>query len=126
MSDLAQARLAMLEAMFAGFNAHDADRVMATMTETVVFEPAFGPEAFGARLLGRSAVRAAFVAVWTAMPDVEWQVVRQAVDGDHGMTEWLFIATREGRAIRREGLDLFRFEGTLVTSKRAFRKAAAG
>ncbi len=117
------ARLATLERLFAAFNAHDADAVMACFTADAVFLGAAGDHAGGRRFAGTSAIRTAFAAVWADLPDVQWAVHRSRMLGDEAVTEWLFTGTRrDGARIEAEGLDLFRFEGALVASKSAFRK----
>ncbi len=117
------ARSATLDRLFAAFNHHDADAVMACFSDEAVFFTAAGPTAAGRRIEGLESLRAAFVAVWTEMPDVQWTVHRSRVFADGGMTEWLFAGTRaDGARVEAEGLDLFTFAGDLVASKSAFRK----
>jgi ketosteroid isomerase-like protein len=116
-------RLALLERLFDAFNRHDADGVMACFTPDVVFDTAAGPEAHGRRLTSQDAVRAAFVAVWTDMPDVAWTVTRHTLAGERATSEWLFTGTRaDGGRVGVEGVDLFVFEGPLIARKSAFRK----
>ena len=116
-------RLRTLDRLFAAFNAHDGDGVMACFTPSAVFMTAAGPEAGGRRISGLDAIRAAFVAVWTEMPDVQWVVRRSRVLQGEGITEWLFTGTRrDGARVEVEGLDLFGFDGAQVASKSAFRK----
>jgi len=116
-------RLATLDRLFAAFNAHDPDAVMACFGPSAVFLTAAGPDAYGRRIVGLDAIRAAFVAVWTDMPDVRWAVHRNRVLDGEGITEWLFTGTRaDGTRIEAEGLDLFGFDGALIGSKSAFRK----
>lgn len=116
-------RHALLERLFAAFNRHDADGVMACFTPGVVFDTAAGPEAHGRRLTGQDAVRAAFAAVWTDMPDVAWTVSRHTLAGERATSEWLFTGTRaDGGRVAVEGVDLFVFEGRLIARKSAFRK----
>lgn len=118
-----KARLATLDRLFEAFNAHDADGVMRCFAPSAVFLTAAGPDACGRRIEGIEAIRAAFVAVWTDMPDVRWTVRRSRVLDADGVTEWLFTGTRaDGTRIEAEGLDLFGFDGALVASKSAFRK----
>jgi ketosteroid isomerase-like protein len=118
-----RARLSLLDSLFKAFNQHDADGVMACFDPSIIFDAAVGPDAVGRRIAGADAVRAAFVATWTAMPDVQWLVRRHAVFGDRGITEWLFTATApQGGRIDVEGVDLFGFAGALIISKSAFRK----
>ena len=112
-----------LHRLFKAFNAHDGDGVMACFAPSAVFLTAAGPEACGRRITGLDAIRAAFVAVWTDMPDVQWTVRRSRVLDGEGITEWLFTGTRaDGTRVEAEGLDLFGFAGVLVASKSAFRK----
>lgn len=116
-------RLAVLEALFAAFNRHDADGVMACFEPGVVFDTAAGPDPMGGRVEGADAVRQVFVGTWTNMPDVAWHVRRHAVFGDRGVSEWLFVATTpEGGRIEAEGVDLFEFSGERIVRKSAFRK----
>lgn len=105
MSDLqTEARQALLTRLFVAFNRHDAEGVMAYFTPDIVFHAAAGPEANGRRIVGAEAVRAAFVATWTAMPDVRWEVRRHAVFGNRAVSEWLFRAIApEGGRIEAEG-----------------------
>lgn len=116
-------RSATLDRLFDAFNRHDAEGVMACFADAAVFFTAAGPTAAGRRIAGLDAIRAAFVAVWTEMPDVRWTVHRSRVFLDGGMTEWLFTGTRpDGTRVEAEGLDLFTFDGDRVASKSAFRK----
>ncbi len=118
-----KARLDTLERLFKAFNAHDADGVMACFTPDAVFHAAAGAEPNGRCFAGPEAIRAAFIAVWTDLADVQWGVHRSRVLGDEAITEWLFTGTRkDGARIEAEGIDLFRFEGMLIAAKSAFRK----
>ena len=123
MSDLDALRRARLDQLFAAFNDHDVDAVMACMTGDVVFDTAAGPDMHGRRLTGAADVCAAFERTWTDMPDVSWQCTRHAVFGDRGVSEWIFRATaKDGTRIEVEGVDLFGFRGDRVATKSAFRK----
>lgn len=116
-------RLVTLGRLFDGFNRHDAAAVMRCFTGNAVFLAAAGPNSCGQRIVGSDAIRDAFVAVWTNMPDVRWTVRRSRMLGDEAITEWLFSGTRtDGARVEVEGLDLFAFEGSLVSGKSAFRK----
>ena len=118
-----QSRLATLDRLFAAFNRHDADGVMACFAPDAVFFTAAGPTPAGRQITGQDGIRAAFEAVWAAMPDVQWGVHGSRVDGDHGVVEWLFTGTpASGIRVEVEGVDLFTFSGDLVASKSAFRK----
>jgi uncharacterized protein (TIGR02246 family) len=113
----------LLDEMFVAFNAHDAAKVVSLMTEDCVFETAAGPEEYGARHVGRAAVKTAFENVWAAMPDVRWDVTGHFVAGDRAVSEWVFRATRaDGARIEVQGCDLFTLRDGKVAAKRAFRK----
>lgn len=113
----------MLEAFFDAFNRHDAEAITAFMTEDCVFEAAVGPEAYGARFMGRAAAGAAFAQVWATFPDARWDVTQNLVAGDQGLSEWIFTGRRaDGLRIEAEGCDLFRFRDGRIAVKKAFRK----
>lgn len=115
--------LALLEALFRAFNAHDADGVVALMTEDCVFEAAAGPEIHGVRHVGRAAVKTAFENVWKGLPDVRWDVTGHFAAGDRAVSQWIFRATRpDGARIEVEGCDLFDVRDGRIAVKRAFRK----
>lgn len=112
-----------LAAFSAAFNRHDANALMGFMTEDCIFDAAAGPEAYGARFVGREAVRAAFEAVFRTFPDAQWGQDRHYVAGERGVSEWVFTGTHaEGWRIEAEGCDLFEFRDGLIAVKRAFRK----
>jgi len=116
-------RRALLVRLFEAFNRHDPDGVMACMTEDIVFDTAAGPEMFGRRVVGTTDVRAAFVKVWTDMPDVSWTCTQHTVFGDRGLSEWIFRGTAaSGARIEVEGCDLFTFSADKLARKSAFRK----
>ena len=120
---LTRERHDVLERLFAAFNRHDIDGVMACFTPDVVFEAAVGPDAYGRRFVGREETGRAFVAVWTASPDAAWHVHRHTVAGDRAFSEWRFTATRpDGGRVDVEGVDLFTFQHALIASKSAMRK----
>lgn len=113
-----------LDTVFKAFNRHDADGVVACMSDDVVFETIGGDAAYGSRIEGREAVREAFAAVWAGFADVQWANARHFACGDRGVSEWTFSATQDdGKRIEADGCDLFRFnDDGLIVEKKAFRK----
>ena len=112
-----------LQAFADAFNRHDADAIMAFMTEDCVFDASAGPHVCGTRYEGQAAVRAAFVDVWTTFPDAHWGDARHFVSGDRGVSEWTFTGTRsDGARVEVHGCDLFRFRDGLIEVKNSFRK----
>lgn len=113
-----------LHAVFEAFNRHDIDGVMQAFADDCVFFPVGGEEAYGARIEGAEAIAAAFVKVWTDMPDAQWRNHSHFVHGDRAVSEWLFTGTNaEGARIEAMGADLFTHRGGRITVKHAFRKA---
>ncbi|PSJ41369.1 DUF4440 domain-containing protein [Zobellella endophytica] len=118
-----QNTVALLEQLFAAFNRHDIEGVMACMTDDCVFEGAAGSEAFGTRFSGAEAVAAAFVKVWTTYPDVSWRGTSHFAAGNRAVSQWTFCATGpDGRRIEADGVDLFTLKGGKLALKQAFRK----
>lgn len=113
-----------LQAVFEAFNRHDADGVMAHMSEDIVFEAIGGEEAYGTRIVGHDAVKAAFEGVWAQFADVQWRHhTHFACAEDRGVSEWTFTATQgDGNVIEADGCDLFRFSDGMIVEKKAFRK----
>jgi ketosteroid isomerase-like protein len=123
MSSLDALRRSNLDNLFAAFNRHDGDGVMAFMTDDIVFDAAAGPDVNGRRIVGTKDVRAAFEGVWNGMADASWECTRHCVFGDRAISEWIFRGTgKDGRRVEAEGCDLFTFRGDKIYSKSAFRK----
>lgn len=112
-----------LNALFDAFNRHDADGAVSFMTDDVVFETLGGAEVYGTRIVGRDAVRAAFVGVWENFPDAHWETTSHRLDGDFAVSEWIFRGTgNDGARIEAEGVDLLTLRDDKISMKRAFRK----
>lgn len=123
MTHLPRFTVEMLDAFGDAWNRHDIDAIMSFMADDCVFEASSGQDVCGARYQGRTAVRAAFEAVWTTIPDARWRNARSFVAGERGVSEWLFTGTTpDGGCIEADGLDLFTFRGDRILVKNAFRK----
>ena len=112
-----------LHAFFDAFNRHDEQAVVSFMTEDCVFEGASGPDAWGARFIGREAAAGAFRKVWETFPDAHWAVRRTVLADEAGFAEWLFTGRRaDGLRIEAEGCDLLTLRDGKIAVKKAFRK----
>lgn len=112
-----------LQAFADAWNAHDIDALMRFMHDDCVFETAAGPDACGARHLGREAVRKAFAAAWQNFPDAQWRNARHLVAGERGISEWTFTGTAaDGSRIEANGVDVFTFRDGKILVKNVFRK----
>ncbi len=118
-----QVTVATLKAFADAWNRHDADALMSFMTEDCVFESSAGPDVCGTRYLGRDAVRAGYVEVWTTFPDAHWGNARHFVLDDRGVSEWTFTGTRaDGTRVEVNGCDLFTFRDGRIALKNSYRK----
>ena len=72
--DADQEKLATLQAILDGFNAHDLDAIMSHFTEDCIFDAPRGPEMSGRRFVGFAEVRAGFAARFEGIPDVHLAV----------------------------------------------------
>ena len=65
------------------WNRHDVDGALALMTDDCVWEVTRGREPHGTLHIGWAAVRSAIVEVFKALPDVNYQPVRNSFGEDH-------------------------------------------
>jgi ketosteroid isomerase-like protein len=115
---------ATLAAFSAAWNRHDIEALMGFMHDDCVFETAIGPDACGARHVGRDAVRKAFAAAWAAVPDAQWRNDRHVVHGDFAVSQWTFTGTAaDGSRIETDGVDVFTLKDGKILVKNAFRKS---
>lgn len=119
----AEVTVEMLDAFADAWNRHDADALMSFMSDDCAFESSAGPDLWGTRYVGRDAVRAGFIEVWTNFADAHWGGARHFVQGDRGVSEWTFTGTRtDGTRVEVHGCDLFTFRGGKIVLKNSFRK----
>ena len=112
-----------LDAFADAWNRHDVDALMSFMTDDCVFESSAGPDICGTRYAGREAVRAGFTEVWTTFPDAHWGSARHFIQGERGVSEWIFTGTRaDGTRVEVHGCDLFTFRNGKIALKNAYRK----
>src|SRR5215204_1315645 len=117
------AAMRMLEAIAAAFDALDLDGIMAHFADDAVFESPRGAEAWGTRVTGRPAVREAFAARFSGIPDVRYSDDTHFVDGDRGASEWTLSGTsRTGERIEVRGCDLWTFRDGQVVKKDSYWK----
>ena len=113
----------MLEAFADAWNRHDIDDLMSFMTEDCVFESSAGDGQHGTRFEGAEAVRAGYARAWADYPDAQWQNARHFVQGDRGVSEWIFTGTNaEGKRSEVAGCDIFTFRDGKILVKNSYRK----
>jgi len=113
----------LLQAFADAWNRHDADGLMAFMSDDCVFESSAGADICGSRYVGTDAVRAGFVEVWQVFPDAQWGNARHFVHRDRGVAEWTFTGTRaDGTRVEVHGCDLFTLRDGKIVLKNSYRK----
>jgi hypothetical protein len=116
-------RLATLERILAGFNAHDLDAILDEFTDDAIFDAPRGAGPGGRRFTGRSAIRNAFAQRFAGIPDIRYEDARDVVAGDRGFSEWTIRGTTaDGQPIEVRGCDLWEFDGSRVRRKDSFWK----
>ena len=112
-----------LQAFADAWNRHDVDALMSFMTDDCVFESSAGAQVCGTRYVGREAVRAGYAEVWATFPDAHWGHARHFVQGERGVSEWIFTGTRaDGTRVEVQGCDLFTFRDGKIALKNSYRK----
>jgi steroid delta-isomerase-like uncharacterized protein len=92
MDDHRRRALAVNDATYAAWNAHDPDAVAAVFADdAVVREIGTGQES-----RGRAGVRARAVALLTAFPDLTLERVALVIDGDRHADRWVLSGTHRG------------------------------
>ena len=113
----------MLKAIARAFDEHDLDGIMAHFADDAVFEGPRGSEPWGTRFVGAEAVRDAFGARFSGIPDIRYQEDEHFVDGDRGASEWtLSGTTTDGQRIEVRGCDLWTLRDGQVVKKDSYWK----
>jgi len=113
----------MLEAIAAAFDRHDLDEIMGYFADDAVFEGPRGTDPWGTRFVGAAAIREAFAARFSGIPDVRYQQDSHVVDGDRGASEWTLSGTTTGgERIEVRGCDLWTFRDGEVVKKDSYWK----
>jgi beta-alanine degradation protein BauB len=116
-------RKAMLDRFIAAWNAHDLERIIASMTDDCVFWSSAGAHPQGGVFEGREAVAEAFAAIFRNFPDAAWIESRTTLFGSRALWEWTFIGTSsDGKTTRVLGVDVLELFEDRVQRKNSFRK----
>lgn len=122
-----QALLTILQTILVAFNAHDLDAIMEFFAEDCSLDMPRGPEPWGARFVGKAAVREGLAKRFAGLPDLHYGEDRHWVSGDLGVSEWLLTGTTpEGRAVRVRGCDHWEFRDAKVVRKDSYWKLVEG
>jgi ketosteroid isomerase-like protein len=112
-----------LKAVLDAFNAHDLDRIMGFFSDDCVLEMPRGPDPWGHRLVGATAVREGLRARFAGIPDVHYGDDTHFVAGDIGVSQWTLRGTpADGERIEVRGCDFFTFRSGKIVKKDSFWK----
>ena len=113
----------MLEAFLAAFNAHDLDAIMGFFAEDCEFCMPRGDQPWGARYVGKVAVRQGLATRFSGIPDVHYGEDTHWVSGNRGVSTWLLTGTTtKGEPVRVHGVDLLEFRGDKIVKKDSYWK----
>jgi taurine dehydrogenase small subunit len=114
-----RAKVELLRSVAAAFNRHDLDAIMAAFSDECVFESPRGPDPWGKRFVGKSAVREGLAARFNGIPDVHYGADDHFACGDRGVSEWTLTGTTiEGERIEVRGCDLWVFDAENKISRK--------
>jgi ketosteroid isomerase-like protein len=117
------ASLAALKSLVQAFNDHDLDRIMSFFADDAVLEMPRGPDPWGRRYVGASAVREGLRARFAGLPDVHYGEDRHWIDGDTGISQWTVTGTMQsGERVEARGCDFYTFKDGKVIKKDSFWK----
>jgi steroid delta-isomerase-like uncharacterized protein len=118
-----EATVEFLEAFADAWNRHDVDDLMSFMTDDCIFESSGGENAGGTRYEGAEAVRKGYSKSWNDFPDAQWNNAHHFVQGDRGVSEWVFTGTNAaGKRSEVAGCDIFTFREGKILIKNSYRK----
>lgn len=113
----AASALAVAAAFQAAWDAHDLDATLALVTDDCAYESS-RPGAYGERVIGKDALRAAWQAGF-ARPDGGFEIEERFAAGDRVVQLWRFVSAE--RVVR--GVDVFRVRDGLIAEKFGYVKA---
>jgi len=117
------ASVAVLKALVQAFNDRDLDRIMSFFADDAVLEMPRGPDPWGRRHVGASAVRDGLRARFEGLPDVHYGTDTHFVDGDMGVSQWTVTGTtRSGERVEARGCDFYSFRDGKIIKKDSFWK----
>jgi ketosteroid isomerase-like protein len=118
-----EASVEVLKAILDAFNAHDLDRIMSFFSEDCVLEMPRGPEPWGSRSVGITAVREGLRSRFTGIPDVHYGDDTHLVSGDVGVSQWTLRGTKvDGERVEVRGCDFYTFRNGKIVKKDSYWK----
>jgi ketosteroid isomerase-like protein len=113
----------MLEAIAKAFDEHDLEGIMRHFVDDAVFEEPRGTDPWGTRFVDQEAVREAFAARFSGIPDIRYRQDSHFVDGYRGASDWtLSGTTTEGKRIEVRGCDLWTLRDDAIVKQDSYWK----
>jgi steroid delta-isomerase-like uncharacterized protein len=104
------------------FNDHDAERMMALMTDDCVFDNTFPPPD-GTRYQGQAAVRQFWESFFRSSPQAHIDIEELFVSEGRGVQRWVYRwVDAQGVAGHVRGVDVFRFHDGRIAEKLSYVK----
>lgn len=112
-----------LKEILNAFNRHDLDAIMEFFAEDCSFDLPRGPDPWGKRFIGKTAVREALAGRFKGIPDVHYGDDEHWVAGNRGVSEWTLTGTTvSGTAVEVRGCDLWEFLNGKIVRKNSYWK----
>ena len=115
-------RVAILQAICDGFDRHDLEAILEHFADDAVFDAPRGTEAWGQRFVGKEAIRGAFAARFSGIPDVRYTDDSHFVGDDQGVSRWTISGTIDGARLEVHGCDVWTFRGDEIVEKDSYWK----
>ena len=111
------------KALIDAFNAHDLDAIMQFFADDCTLDMPRGPDPWGRRFVGKTAVREGLASRFEGLPDVQYTDDRHWISQNMLFSEWLLTGTTpEGAFVRVHGCDHYEFREGKVVRKDSYWK----
>jgi ketosteroid isomerase-like protein len=111
------------KAILDAFNGHDLDAIMEFFADDCSLDMPRGPDEWGQRFVGKSAVRQGLGSRFEGLPDVCYSDDQHWISGNMVFSEWLLTGTRpDGTRVKVRGCDHYEFREGKVIRKDAYWK----
>lgn len=108
---------------FDAWNAHDVETIVSYFTADGAYFASIGPEDEGTAFRGTDEVRRGVAAFLANYGDVHYTHLEIGMADDRAFAKWTFHGIGPaGQPMTYRGVDLFEFEGDLISVKDAYRK----
>lgn len=112
-----------LHSFFDAWNDHDVETIVSYFTPDGAYHASIGPGDRGTSFCGTEELRRGVSAFLSTYGDVRYTDLSIVMAGERAFAGWTFHGIGpDGQAMTYRGVDLFEFEGELISVKDAYRK----